>query len=62
MQSGGRSHSALENREEEGILKLSWGRRSGILNAVAMMSEIRGCQKDNCAPEQPKGVAWQKKS
>ena len=61
-ESGGRSHSALENREEEGILsRAGWGRRSGILNAVAMMSEIRGCQKDNCAPEQPKGVARQKK-
>ena len=62
-ESGGRSHSALlENREEEGILsRAGWGRCSGILNAVAMMSEIRGCQKDNCAPEQPKGVARQKR-
>ena len=49
-------------RRKEFLAELAGGvAPSGILNAVAMMSEIRGCQKDNCAPEQPKGVARQKK-
>ena len=49
-------------RRKEFLAELAGGvAPSGILNAVAMMSEIRGCQKDNCAPEQPKGVARQKR-
>ena len=53
------THSALETATRTKG-ELSWRRRLGILNAVVMMSEIRGCQKDNCAPEQPKEGWWQK--